>query len=200
MEPQYFLITLSLCLLCEKSHWDLFTYIYLSSRKFISRKLSLQKKKILRNSRYYDFGKSEWYYCLFSFPVLHYSCNFFWVPNSRVFDSSQTELHISVVSYRLFPSRGHVGHALITHTFLLEKGVILLYTLKESVPVIILVVLVVYVAIKVALPIGHWRLGIGYLGIQNNAMICWRYHHKIDSHQCAVTNAQNNLYWIIYII
>lgn len=88
---------------------------------------------------------------------------------------------ISFVPYRLFPSRGHVGHALITHTFLLEKGVILLYTLKESVSVIILVVLVVYVAIKVALQIVYWRLGIEYLGVQKNAIICLRYHHRIDS-------------------
>lgn len=39
--------------------------------------------------------------------------------------------------------RRHVGYVLITHRFPLEGGVILRYALKESVPVIILVIYVV---------------------------------------------------------
>ena len=42
-------------------------------------------------------------------------------------------------------------------------------------------------SIKVALAIGHWRLGIGLLSIQNSSMICLLDHQTTDS-QCAVTN------------
>ena len=42
-------------------------------------------------------------------------------------------------------------------------------------------------SIKVALAIGHWRLGIRLLSIQNSSMICLLDHQTIDS-QCAITN------------
>ena len=42
-------------------------------------------------------------------------------------------------------------------------------------------------SIKVTLEIGHWRLGIGLLSIQNNSIICLRDHQTIDC-QCAITN------------
>ena len=53
-------------------------------------------------------------------------------------------------------------------------------------------------SIKVALGIGNWRLGIGHLGIPNNATICRSDQQTIASY-CPIPNAQSNLYWISYI-
>ncbi|CAH3199431.1 unnamed protein product, partial [Porites evermanni] len=47
-------------------------------------------------------------------------------------------------------------------------------------------------AIKDALAIGHWRLGIGHSGVQSNAIMCLSDHKKIDS-QRPITNAERRL-------
>ena len=49
--------------------------------------------------------------------------------------------------------------------------------------------------LNVALVIGNWQLGIGHLGILNNAIIYLSDQQKIAS-QWAIPNVRSNLYWI----